>query len=231
MTILDRVPEVPSQGMAGVERVERVSRPEAASIAERRSKRQRDEQRRQFALPGLLLVIGALISAVTSFVILMGLTPIAPENEVVTAAVIINLGFVLGLLWTIGYEIRRVFQARRRGKAAARLHVRIVGLFSIVAITPAILVAIVRLDHARYRARPLVFAPHAGDRRVHPSASRKPMSWRMRAISRGRRCRWPTTSTMPARSTASTATASTADDPAGDGPRLLGAFLVRADGS
>jgi two-component system nitrogen regulation sensor histidine kinase NtrY len=33
-------------------------------------------------------------------------------------------------------------KARRRGRAAARLHVRIVALFSIVAITPAVLVAI-----------------------------------------------------------------------------------------
>ena len=142
MTIVERVPEVPATGTASVER-ERAARVETSAPVNNRPKRQRDEQRRQFALPGLLLVIGALISAVTSFVILMGLTPIAPENEVVTAAVIVNLGFVLGLLWTIGYEIRRVFQARRRGKAAARLHVRIIGLFSIVAIVPAILVAIV----------------------------------------------------------------------------------------
>ena len=34
-------------------------------------------------------------------------------------------------------------QARRRGLAAARLHVRIVGLFSVIAAVPAILVAVV----------------------------------------------------------------------------------------
>ena len=34
-------------------------------------------------------------------------------------------------------------QARRRGRAGARLHVRIVGLFSVIAAVPAILVAIV----------------------------------------------------------------------------------------
>src|ERR1700704_4743210 len=33
--------------------------------------------------------------------------------------------------------------SRRRGRAAARLHVRIVGLFSVVAAVPAILVAVV----------------------------------------------------------------------------------------
>jgi two-component system, NtrC family, nitrogen regulation sensor histidine kinase NtrY len=101
------------------------------------------EGRRILANPGLIVVVTALISAVGSFVILMGLTPIAPRNEVVMTAVIVNLVFVLALLGLIAYEIRRVFQARRRGKAAARLHVRIIGLFSIVAIVPAILVAIV----------------------------------------------------------------------------------------
>ncbi|GLQ39349.1 two-component sensor histidine kinase [Rhizobium albus] len=101
------------------------------------------EGRRILANPGLIVVVTALISAVGSFVILMGLTPIAPRNEVVMTAVIVNLIFVLALLGLIAYEIRRVFQARRRGKAAARLHVRIIGLFSIVAIVPAILVAIV----------------------------------------------------------------------------------------
>ena len=34
-------------------------------------------------------------------------------------------------------------QARRRGRAGARLHVRIIGLFSVIAAVPAILVAIV----------------------------------------------------------------------------------------
>jgi two-component system, NtrC family, nitrogen regulation sensor histidine kinase NtrY len=101
------------------------------------------EGRRILANPGLIVVVTALISAVGSFVILMGLTPIAPRNEVVMTAVIVNLVFVIALLGLIAYEIRRVFQARRRGKAAARLHVRIIGLFSIVAIVPAILVAIV----------------------------------------------------------------------------------------
>ncbi|VVT19480.1 PAS domain-containing sensor histidine kinase [Rhizobium sp. EC-SD404] len=101
------------------------------------------EGRRILANPGLIVVVTALISAVGSFVILMGLTPIAPRDEVVMTAVIVNLIFVVALLGLIAYEIRRVFQARRRGKAAARLHVRIIGLFSIVAIVPAILVAIV----------------------------------------------------------------------------------------
>ena len=71
------------------------------------------EGRRILANPGLIVVVTALISAVGSFVILMGLTPIAPRNEVVMTAVIVNLVFVLALLGLIAYEIRRVFQARQ----------------------------------------------------------------------------------------------------------------------
>ncbi|MGN6551278.1 MAG: ATP-binding protein [Pararhizobium sp.] len=100
-------------------------------------------RRRVWVTPGVILVIGALIASTTSFTILLGLTPIAPVTNVVIGLAALNLFFVLGLLFLIGREIYKLIKARRRGRAAARLHVRIVALFSIVAITPAILVAIV----------------------------------------------------------------------------------------
>lgn len=100
------------------------------------------DRRASFALPGLLLAGGALIAATVSLFILLGLTPIKPEANVIIASVAVNALFVLGLIILIGREIARLLKARSRGRAAARLHVRIVALFSVVAITPAILVAI-----------------------------------------------------------------------------------------
>jgi two-component system nitrogen regulation sensor histidine kinase NtrY len=50
---------------------------------------------------------------------------------------------MLLLLTIIVREVWQVVQARRTGRAAARLHVRIVGIFSLIAAAPAILVAIV----------------------------------------------------------------------------------------
>ena len=47
------------------------------------------------------------------------------------------------LLGIIGREVWHIVQARRRGRAAARLHVQIVALFSIIAAVPAILVSLV----------------------------------------------------------------------------------------
>lgn len=100
------------------------------------------DRRISFALPGLLLAGAALSCAIFSLFILVGLTPISPTSNVVIGLGVINGLFVLGLMYLIGREVSRLLKARRVGRAAARLHIRIVVLFSIVAITPAVLVAI-----------------------------------------------------------------------------------------
>jgi two-component system nitrogen regulation sensor histidine kinase NtrY len=85
----------------------------------------------------------ALLSAFITFIVLADLTPILPTHPVVVTLLLVNAGTVLLLLGVIVREVWQVVQARRTGRAAARLHVRIVGLFSIIAAAPAILVAIV----------------------------------------------------------------------------------------
>ncbi|RKE84795.1 PAS domain-containing sensor histidine kinase [Rhizobium sp. AG855] len=100
------------------------------------------DRRASFALPGLLLAGGALLCASFTLPILLGLTPIEPTSRVLVASAVVNSMFIVGLMFLIGREVLRLFRARNRGRAAARLHVRIVALFSIIAITPAILVAI-----------------------------------------------------------------------------------------
>ncbi|HCL66988.1 MAG TPA: PAS domain-containing sensor histidine kinase [Rhizobium sp.] len=100
------------------------------------------DRRASFALHGLLLAGGALACAIFTLPVLLGLTPIEPTSNVLIASAALNSLFVVGLMFLIGREVNRLVKARTRGRAAARLHVRIVVLFSIVAITPAILVAI-----------------------------------------------------------------------------------------
>lgn len=92
---------------------------------------------------GLAAVALALLSALLTFVVLAGLTPIPPTHEVVVTLLLTNAVMVLLLVVVIAREVWGVVQARRRGRAAARLHVRIVALFSIIAAVPAILVAVV----------------------------------------------------------------------------------------
>ena len=93
---------------------------------------------------GPIVIVLALLSALATFLVLTGLTPIAPSHYVVIGLLGVNAVAVLLLLVIIGRETWPVVQARRRGRAGARLHSRIVGLFSIIAAVPAILVAIVR---------------------------------------------------------------------------------------
>src|SRR3954464_12995246 len=85
----------------------------------------------------------AMLSALLTFVVLTGLTRIQPTREVVISFMLINAAIILLLVAIIVREVWTVVQARRRGRAAAKLHVQIVGLFSVIAVLPAVLVAIV----------------------------------------------------------------------------------------
>jgi two-component system, NtrC family, nitrogen regulation sensor histidine kinase NtrY len=101
------------------------------------------ENRRLLAMPGILVVVSSLLIAACSFVILMGVTPITPTNNITIGLSFLNAAMILMLILLIAREIDRILRARRHGRAAARLHVRIVALFSLVAAVPAVVVAIV----------------------------------------------------------------------------------------
>src|SRR3984893_6884174 len=85
----------------------------------------------------------ALLSACLTFVVLTGLTPIEPTRSVVVSFLLINAATILLLVGIIVREVWQLVQARRRERAAARLHDQIVSLFSVIAVLPAVLVAIV----------------------------------------------------------------------------------------
>jgi len=101
----------------------------------------RRARRSQFR--GIVIILCALITAGVSFAVLVGLTPIQPDDRVIISAIVVNGIFVFALMWLIGAELYRIYAARKAGKAASRLHVRIISLFSIIAAVPAIVIAIV----------------------------------------------------------------------------------------
>jgi two-component system nitrogen regulation sensor histidine kinase NtrY len=101
------------------------------------------EGRRLLALPGIIAIVGALIAAGVSFAILVGVTPITPNEKTTLTLIALNAAFILILIALVTRELHRIATARRRGKAASRLHVRIVTMFVLVAAIPAIMVAIV----------------------------------------------------------------------------------------
>jgi two-component system nitrogen regulation sensor histidine kinase NtrY len=99
--------------------------------------------RRLPVIIGGLTVFAALCSALVTFLVLAGATPIVPVHEVVVAVFVVNAVLVLVLIGVVAVEGIGLMRARFAGAAAAGLHVRIVGLFSFVAALPAVLVAIV----------------------------------------------------------------------------------------
>jgi two-component system nitrogen regulation sensor histidine kinase NtrY len=90
---------------------------------------------------GTLVVILALASALATFVVLAGMTPVLPTHEVVLWLFLANGVLVLLLLATVAWQTQALVRARMAGAAGAGLHARIVGLFSLVATLPAVLVA------------------------------------------------------------------------------------------
>lgn len=92
---------------------------------------------------GIAFVLAAILFGAASFFVLLGLTPIEPSPEIILVTLGINALFVSALVFLVGREIMALLRARRKGRAAARMHIRIVGLFGIVAAFPAIVVAVV----------------------------------------------------------------------------------------
>ncbi len=91
---------------------------------------------------GMSVVIAALISGLATYLILTGATPINPTQNVVISLFAANLLLTLAMVAMIGWQIFQLWLARKKGIAGARLHVRLVSLFAIVATMPALLVAI-----------------------------------------------------------------------------------------
>jgi len=92
---------------------------------------------------GLVTVLTAVVVSIGSFLILTGQTTVEPTPLVVRTAGIVNGLIVLLLVAVVAYEVAGIVIARRRGRAAARLHVRIVLLFSFIAAMPAILMMVI----------------------------------------------------------------------------------------
>ncbi len=92
---------------------------------------------------GFVTVLALFATGTITFLILFGLTPLEPNGNIVRTALATNTLLALVLIGLISTEVFRLIRSRRKGRAAARLHIRIVGLFALVAAIPAILVAIV----------------------------------------------------------------------------------------
>jgi two-component system nitrogen regulation sensor histidine kinase NtrY len=89
------------------------------------------------------LTLAVFFSGIATFTALTRSGPLGgPNPRTVFSLLILNLLLILPLGALIGRRIARVWAERRAGVAGAKLHVRLVVMFSAVAITPAIVVAV-----------------------------------------------------------------------------------------
>ena len=98
-------------------------------------------RRRWSARLGPAAVGFALFVTLGSFIVFAGYSPVAPTNEVLFGLFIANVVTIVVLVGLILAEAYALYRAWRAQVAATRLHLRIVGLFSIIAAVPAILMA------------------------------------------------------------------------------------------
>jgi two-component system nitrogen regulation sensor histidine kinase NtrY len=89
----------------------------------------------------LVLTAVALAIGIATFVVLARGSPLGVQQNTSVGLVLANLSVLLLLGAVLAGRLTRVLVERRRGSAGSRLHVRLVLLFSGVAVAPTILVA------------------------------------------------------------------------------------------
>jgi len=90
---------------------------------------------------GIALSVTALATGTATFFVIGDATPMGAEPDVVILLININLFVLLLLGVVIGRQIAKLWAQRRQGAAGARLHGRLVFLFGLVAVIPAMIVA------------------------------------------------------------------------------------------
>jgi two-component system nitrogen regulation sensor histidine kinase NtrY len=91
---------------------------------------------------GLSVVVLSLVSALATYFILTGLTPIAPRGEVVFVVLFLNVVLILAMIAMLAWQMAGLGRAWREKAPGARLHIRIVALFSLIAALPALVLAV-----------------------------------------------------------------------------------------
>ena len=90
----------------------------------------------------LVLAAVALLLAIGTFVLLSGGAPITLRPNLVFVSILASAAVLLLLGAVLAGRLTRVWVERRRGSAGSRLHVRLVLMFGVVAVTPSIVVAV-----------------------------------------------------------------------------------------
>ncbi|MEX1179665.1 MAG: PAS domain-containing sensor histidine kinase [Cucumibacter sp.] len=98
---------------------------------------------RALRLLGLVVVLAAVASAAGSFLILTGVTTIEPTPEIWAIIWFVNAVLVLLVVALVLTEAILLIRSRMQKQAGSGLHARLVGMFAVAALVPALIVAVV----------------------------------------------------------------------------------------
>ena len=90
----------------------------------------------------IALAAAALAAGIATYMALTGAPPFGPDPGAVLTLLNLDLALLLALALLVGKRLVEVWAERRRGLAGSRLQVRLVGLFSLIAVLPTIIVAL-----------------------------------------------------------------------------------------
>src|ERR1051326_6625025 len=90
----------------------------------------------------IALAAAALASGIATYLALTGAPPFGPRPTLVLSLLNLDLVLLLALAAVVAKRLFEVRAERRRNLAGSRLQVRLVGLFSLIAVTPTIIVAV-----------------------------------------------------------------------------------------
>jgi two-component system, NtrC family, nitrogen regulation sensor histidine kinase NtrY len=87
-----------------------------------------------------LVVLGTFTGLLT-FAVLTGLTPVEPSEDIISGLLFANTALVVMMGILVFAQVVQLLIAHRKGTLGAGLHIRLISLFSLVAVAPALLVA------------------------------------------------------------------------------------------
>ena len=90
----------------------------------------------------IVLSVATLASAIASYAALSGWGSVRTDPKTVLILLNINLVLFLILASIVARRLVQLWMERRRGAVGSRLHTRLVLLFSVVAVTPTVIVAV-----------------------------------------------------------------------------------------
>ncbi len=98
----------------------------------------------------VVLTVAATLSGIATYVVLSGWLSFGADVDVVLGLLYLDVILLLLLGALVARRLVQLVMARWQGSAGSRLHARLVGLFSLVAVAPAIVVAVFSVGFLHY---------------------------------------------------------------------------------